>query len=568
MPEYKLYIADPNKFARLSAKLPSHIHEEQQVPIDQMVRMLKNINPDEVTYDEWLRVGQSINSQHPTNIGLELWDKWSQQGSRYEQNECALRWRGFDPSGPVRVGSLFYYAKEAGWNPEKGDIKKSNPLDEVVERINKQHAIVVVGGKVKVLREKTYVEDPVLGHYELIGTNDFQSLLQNDVIFIENKKGDTKPIGVAKIWLGHEARRTYPNGMGLFPDGKHPSGYYNTWNGFSVTPMAGNCPNFLDHIKEVICGGNEFHYNWLLDWCADAVQDPANPKGTAVVMRGEEGAGKGTLANTMGSLFGSHYRHLIDDSHLLSNFNAHMIDALFVFADEITWGGNKKTAGKLKGMVTEKYLVGERKGVDAVGYRNMIHIMIASNGEWVVPAGQNSRRWFILDVSDSKITDRKHFNVLASEMDNGGTEAFLHLLLNREITNDLRRAPVTKILKEQRMRSAASDTMLMWWMRCVDREAMDIPDITMTDPSDTSDWPEAVVKQDLYDDYERWCIERKSIPDQLYVFYDKIVKFGLYKKRKMIHGKKRNIYSLPKLAEAKLILSEKFNVNNEDEEDD
>ena len=32
MPEYKPYIADPNKFAQMSAKLPSHIHKEQLVP--------------------------------------------------------------------------------------------------------------------------------------------------------------------------------------------------------------------------------------------------------------------------------------------------------------------------------------------------------------------------------------------------------------------------------------------------------------------------------------------------------------------------------------------------------
>ena len=32
MPEYKPYIADPNKFARMSAKLPSHYHKEQLVP--------------------------------------------------------------------------------------------------------------------------------------------------------------------------------------------------------------------------------------------------------------------------------------------------------------------------------------------------------------------------------------------------------------------------------------------------------------------------------------------------------------------------------------------------------
>lgn len=540
--------------------------EEQQIPVDQLKRMLSKIDPEDVTYDEWLRVGQAINSQYPGKDGLEIWDDWSAKGSRYEKGECHIRWEGFDPSGPVRVGSLFFYAKEAGWEPQKGDVKKSNPIDEVVEKINKQHAIVVVGGKVRVLREKSYVEDPVLGNYELLGVNDFQSLLQNEVVFIEDNNGNQKPVQVARIWLAHEGRRTYPNGMGLFPDDNAPPGFYNTWTGFAFQPIKGNCSLLLNHIREVICNDSERDYEWLLDWCADAVQNPSDPKGTAVVMRGEEGAGKGTLANTMGRMFGPHYRHLIDDSHLLSNFNAHMIDALFVFADEITWGGNKKTAGKLKGMVTEKYLVGERKGVDAVGYRNMSRIMIASNGEWVVPAGVNSRRWFILDVNASKTKNRQHFDDLNKELSGGGINAFLYFLLNRKITSDLRVAPVTAALKEQRVRTSISDSILQWWIRSVMNEKLAVAEAEINDPSQITDWPEVVLKQDIYEEYERWAMERHINPEQIAVFYSRMYDFGLERGRKTIRGVKKQVYVVPKHKKAVEILAEKFNIDvNEDD---
>ena len=190
-------------------------------------------------------------------------------------------------------------------------------------------------------------------------------------------------------------------------------------------------------------------------FAADCVQDPGNLKGTAIVMRGKEGTGKGTFANTLGKLFGPHFVHLIDSSHLMGNFNAHLIEAIVVFADEITWGGNVKNQGKLKGLVTEPQLTGERKGIDAVQYRNLAHVIIASNSDWVIPAGPESRRWFVIDVDDSRANDQTYFSAIHKQLDNCGYEAFLHFLQNRKITSNLRHAPETSALADQRRLSAS-----------------------------------------------------------------------------------------------------------------
>ena len=83
-------------------------------------------------------------------------------------------------------------------------------------------------------------------------------------------------------------------------DGDVPEGYYNSWKGFYVQPREGDCSSFLTHVKNIVCGGNDEHYNWLMDWLADLVQDPANPKGCSVILRGGEGCGKGTFCNAVG----------------------------------------------------------------------------------------------------------------------------------------------------------------------------------------------------------------------------------------------------------------------------
>jgi hypothetical protein len=42
-------------------------------------------------------------------------------------------------------------------------------------------------------------------------------------------------------------------------------------------------------------------------------------------MRGKEGTGKGVACIYWGKLFGSHFRTVVHASHLVGNFNAHLM---------------------------------------------------------------------------------------------------------------------------------------------------------------------------------------------------------------------------------------------------
>jgi len=513
----------------------------EAVPVDQIEKMLTFIDPNECDYDKWLKVGMAIKSQQNNDEGLELWDNWSKKGERYSPGECYIRWEGFDDLGNVRAGTLFFYAREGGWKIENHDAK-GNSFDEVVAKMNETYAVVSIGGKIRILAEREIVCDTDM-HYQLLDKESFKTLLQNQTVLVK-VGGKTKRVGIADVWLGHEGRRTYINGISLFPDGRVPEGYFNTWNGFSVKPEKGKCNLFFSHIKNVLCDNNDDLYEWILDWLADLVQDPANPKGCAVVMRGPEGSGKGLLANTIGELFGPHHRHLIDDTHLTSNFNAHLLDAITVFADEITWGGNKKTAGKLKGMVTERNLVGERKGVDALLYRNMIHVFIASNSDWVIPAGAGSRRWFVLDVSGERCGDRKYFNAILNELKNGGKSAILYELLNREITNDLRVAPETKGLSDQRMLNTQGDTVFQWWRKCLISEKIPVIDLK---EDENVGWPSIVSKIGLYEAYEEYASVRRERPVIENVFAKKVTDYGIKATRPTINKRRQRVYEIPSI---------------------
>ena len=63
----------------------------------------------------------------------------------------------------------------------------------------------------------------------------------------------------------------------------------------------------------------------------------------------------------------------------------------------------------LKAMITEDSFQVEPKGKDPFEVKNHIRLIAASNNDWVVPAGNSDRRFFVLDVSDIHMQDPSYF---------------------------------------------------------------------------------------------------------------------------------------------------------------
>jgi hypothetical protein len=114
-------------------------------------------------------------------------------------------------------------------------------------------------------------------------------------------------------------------------------------------------------------------------------------------------------------------------------------------------------------LVTEEQLVIERKGIDAEPQPNFVHLIMASNERWVVPAGAWDRRFFVLDVSKEHMRDTAYFQRIQSQMDNGGREALLHMLMNLDLSDfEVRAVPKTRALIEQQHLSLRVEEE--WWL--------------------------------------------------------------------------------------------------------
>jgi hypothetical protein len=69
----------------------------------------------------------------------------------------------------------------------------------------------------------------------------------------------------------------------------------------------------------------------------------------------------------------------------------------------------------------------------------------------------------MLDIKDSKRDDREYWNALSAEREGGGPAAFMALLMRRAIARDLRTAPSTSALGEQKLLSL--DHVGQFWRR-------------------------------------------------------------------------------------------------------
>jgi hypothetical protein len=193
------------------------------------------------------------------------------------------------------------------------------------------------------------------------------------------------------------------------------------------------------------------------------VQKPDQRAEVAPAFRGGRGTGKGTLGNAMCRIFGQHAVHLSSADHLTGRFNAHLRDACFLFADEAYWPGDKSAEGSLKALITEPEIAIEPKHRDLVMAKNMSHVMLASNEDWVVPAGEYERRFAVFDVSERKRQQEAWFGPLYQQLENGGYGAMLFDLLRRDLEDwHPRRIPRTQALLDQQ--STSLDPFDAWWV--------------------------------------------------------------------------------------------------------
>lgn len=100
-----------------------NLDRESEWDIETIKSMLDVIDPDR-NYDDWYQIGMAL---HSYNVPFDIWDSWSQRGSKYVQGETIVKWNSFRSSG-VSIGTLYHHAKAAGWKPPERQREYLQPV--------------------------------------------------------------------------------------------------------------------------------------------------------------------------------------------------------------------------------------------------------------------------------------------------------------------------------------------------------------------------------------------------------------------------------------------------------
>lgn len=469
---------------------------------EQLGEMLEGLDPQEFRdHSRWLELMMA--AHHATaGEGRDEFLEWSTSDPAYAKDAWLIgrRWDSLHADGGgrrVTVKTLFKRLNEAGEGgriprdsaeddfPEDleeiqpGDedakdlqemidsLPEGSPSEGPLEGLNaKGYAAVNDNGQFRVYRRKTDYTwpDRPREYWEVQRKGDFLDILSN--LRIQKTKGDsTTTAPLAAEWLKWGQRTSY-DGVAFDPGYRIPKSakVLNLWTDWAVEPKRGDWSLMKRLLLEGLCDGDEAMYEYVLSWSAFMVQHPDRQAEVALVFRGQKGTGKGTYFRALNELAGRHGMHISNQHHFTSNFNAHLRDCIFLFADEAMWAGDKKAEGTLKALITEPTMVVEGKGKDVVVARNLLHVAMASNEDWVFPASMDDeRRLAISDVNAKFRGNKAFFEALHAQMKAGGLQAMLFELKTRDIRKFHPRqdVPQTQALANQKLQSL--DSWDSWW---------------------------------------------------------------------------------------------------------
>jgi len=351
-------------------------------------------------------------------------------------------------------------------------------------------------------------------------------------------------VNAASLWLDHPAGRRL-NQIEFNP--QKPAtlfrelpptgdiGDYNLWRGFDITQEMADvyqsnlelngatrttCADLaaplLNHIRQVWCRNSQVTYDYVISWMANMIQKRGK-NGTAVVVKGPQGAGKGIVVQKLADIIGrsaDHFFHAHNLEDVLGTYTHNLRSSCLAFLDEVTYGGNHEQAQRLKKLVTEPTHIINAKYQPSYTVDSYLNIIIASNDAFVVPCETRQRRFMALEVDESRCgRQTMELKQYYDEIMAVPALAFAHVLYHHDLSNyNSREIHATDFERDQKVRSFGP--MMAWWHDCLQEQHIEGAVTTMmaaqAEPGDTlGSFGALVVKDSVYDSFTSFCTRNR-----------------------------------------------------------
>lgn len=361
----------------------------------------------------------------------------------------------------------------------------------MVNELNDRFAAGLVGEQFRIIITDVMPDESLL----ILAKKDFLDLTSAERVMITDTKGKSKLVSKAELWLNNGAKRKF-SGLRFLPgvnDDDLPSGVINVWTGWPIAPDPnGSCSAWLDLLFNIICGGDDRSYLWVLNWLANIVREPMiRPLTSLVLISDLEGAGKTLLLTYFGKILGRGYVSANNRKHITSNFNRHLAPCLLLHSEEALYPGNHEDAASIRSLTTDPWRMAEFKYHDAIKVANFLRLAYSSNKLFAAAPQPSDRRHTALYLENRKAPPDLVEQVRI-EMEGNGPAALFHLLLTMDYDRDLIRTNIKNVALSNLKQIAAEPQQQWWQKRLFLGEVLDGPDLSCCKTPHSDPWPAVV----------------------------------------------------------------------------
>ncbi len=308
---------------------------------------------------------------------------------------------------------------------------------------------------------------------------------------------------------------------------RHGAGVRNTYVKPVLVPEPGAWPDIYRVLLNLVRGNGD-HLAFLLDWLAAPLQAlHRNGKplkmGTAIVLHGDEGSGKGTLERIVNHLYGSGNVAVLGQNALESRFHEQLVDKLFVVANEVISSTNRsaETQNLLKPWVTDDEIPLEAKHKAATKTPNRFNIIFTSNDEKPVIVPKKDRRYTVFKTGPrlpGTLSEAVYADLDGPQLQ---VAAFYWHLLHRKVQVKVGQVLDTEARREVQAATASSDEKFVaalkqegWFALCApwaEAQRRKRPDDAFTMEENTNEGY-AVLASRLNEVYKDFCDRQNLKP--------------------------------------------------------
>lgn len=404
-----------------------------------MIRNLLYIVSDMASsYKSWSKVGFALATLSDHEKAYKLFDEFSRLcPDKYNEKKVLEGWNKLIGSSNkeegITIGSLHHWAKEK--NPEEYNkinlLCKMDKFGQMTweDFINKYSGKAILSDRPEEWNRGVYYlypeivcdmqkclayiigDNPIIAvcHSKYIGTSNASAFLEKNRhprIKVLNTDGDLKEISIA-LFIGRNTNYIHWKGLTCYPGKYKDQEFLNIFKPYDVMNTDDlketEWKIVLDHIRNVLCNGDEQFYKYVINWIAWLFQRPKKI-GTMLLFSGGEGIGKSRFFHKIA-------KHMIRSINTLEvhgfdsvvgRFNGHIAGKRLVLLHEVS-DGNVRNASKLKNLLTDAVLEIEKKGVDQYSI-DSYHFFIGFTNHTIIPVlselGMNRRICVIPSLSN------------------------------------------------------------------------------------------------------------------------------------------------------------------------